>query len=238
MRRSLVLKLFKNYLFVIAVSICLLFPLASVKAEEEVVKCSITITSENLVDKNLAQPTGACKGFIEGYYVPTSGRWMIKGIKNGSVSNGETVRFFLPQPVASYAELSVKTVMKEKPAPAPKPETKPKTDAQPQPKQETKPAETATKTETKKTNTPNQGSSATKSTASQSNTTQPKQQTKPDSTKQTSTGQSNSVTKEISKSENNVTETKAASNAEELDNQNKKEQLNEDNESVKEFAKD
>lgn len=97
-------------------------------ANESTGKCEITITSDHSFNK-MAQATGPCKGFVEGYYVYQNGhRFNVDGVITTEVHNGETHTLFLPPTAGDYYDyqLKVNTVVKEKPQPKPEPKEEPK----------------------------------------------------------------------------------------------------------------
>ena len=91
----------------------LLVPPISAEEGLETGKCDITITTDHTF-ANMAQATGPCYGFIEGYHIYQDGhKFHIDGIITTEVRNGETHTLFLPPTAGDYYdyELTVKTVL-------------------------------------------------------------------------------------------------------------------------------
>lgn len=153
---------------------------------DEIAKCSITITTENIWP-NLAHATGPCKGFVEGWYVPPiagdSEEFAIGGALSsykGLVEDGQIIEISLPPTTGYYtAELTVKIVRLNNEQPKPqepkeppkdeKPKDEKPKDQQPKPQNpQTPPKSQQPKQEEPKDNKPSSPKTETPKTGNQS----------------------------------------------------------------------
>lgn len=210
--------------------------------EIEYGRCDITIDANVHDFFNMAQATGDCRGYVEGYFDP-DGNFALFGATYDLTYNGAVHEFTLPDTTLDYIwyKLYVKTVPLKKPDPKPdpEPEQKPKPKPKPQEPKETKPKDTPKESKPKENTVKPKDSNKNSGESSNSNNKSDNNKQTSSSTSSSSSNQSNQNSKSNtsnSSSTNNSNNDKNVSNEEKTDVQEEVEEEVEEEKELKDWT--